>query len=417
MKCSQLLPCRARTMGSLCCFVLVAAVSWHGGGCVDDVPGGNADAGTEAGTEDASVLDAAEEASVPDAAVRPDARVFDFCGESLIKMPFDAMDGYLRDHELEGMQVFYSFRRLDGYGQIYRFDLNLCEEQQLTISGSAMYFGVKGDTLVYDRYSATDPLCRDLDVIDLDNLSIDPILDSQACESRPHTNGHQVGYLYQPDNTSPGEFRLHDLGLGSYMVLSPFTGLKSPRMSDRYVVWTAVDPLPWSEGSDVFVHDIATGDTTRVEASFDRWQDWIFVWEDYVTWSGAEGDLVPPYHLVLYNLITAEATTLLEGDYAIRTAHIRDGLVTYSTSRYTQTTDRAPSDIEIYDLETGITRRLTAESGYLRAARIDPPYLLMTLDHGQALRDDLYVANLEMMGVLDTSGRLIPGGGVLALPP
>ena len=40
----------------------------------------------------------------------------------------------------------------------------------------------------------------------------------------------------------------------------------------------------------------------------------------------------------------------------------------------------------------------------------------MTRDLGQALKDDLYVVNLETLGVLDASGFLIPGGGVIYPP-
>lgn len=384
--------------------------------CVDNGTGDEPDAGLEAGTADASPVDAGLEASVPDAQVRPDARTFDFCGDAVFKLPFDGQNGYLSGQELEGAQVYYSFRRLGELGQIYRFDLELCEEQQLTLGGSAMYFGVMNGILVYDRYSPNDPLCRDLDVMDATELTIEPLLDSPDCESRPRTNGRHVTYLRQPDSSSPGSFRLYDRLQGTDVELTPFTGLKSPNMSDRYVVWTAVAPTPLSEGSDVLVHDLATGETTQLEASYDKWQDWVFVWEDYVTWSGAEGDLVPPYHLVLYDLVTGDTELLLEGDYTVSIAPIRAGLVAYNTSRYTGLAARAPSDIELHDIETQVTRRITAESGNLRAARIDPPYLLMTLDLGQALKDDLYVANLEALGVLDASGFLIPGGGVIYPP-
>lgn len=164
------------------------------------------------------------------------------------------------------------------------------------------------------------------------------------------------------------------------------------------------------------MYDLATGDTTEVEASREKWQDWISVWEDYLTWSGAEGDLVPPYHLVLYDMRTETAELLLEGDHAVGIAPIQAGIVAYSTSKYSGTYARAPSDIELYDVASGISRRVTAHTGMLRAARIVRPYLLMTYDLGSALRDDLYVANLEMLGVLDSSGRLIPGEGVILQP-
>ena len=56
------------------------------------------------------------------------------------------------------------------------------------------------------------------------------------------------------------------------------------------------------------------------------------------------------------------------------------------------------------------------EIALLNAAMIDPPYLLLDLPRGAALHEDLYVANLEQLGVLDANGRLIPGDGVLVFP-
>jgi hypothetical protein len=324
----------------------------------------------------------------------------------------------LKTPELEGSRVYYDFWWAGG-GQdakVFRFDLERCEEQQLSLGGNASRFGISDDVLIYGHYPDDTPHCPDLYAVDLSDLSVTALLDSPACESRPRTNGRHLTYYWKPDEDSPGEYRLRDMQLGTDETLFPYVGMKSPNLSDRYLVWTALDPIPGSEGSDVFVRDLATGDTTRLEASLDKWQDWIFVWDDWVTWSGAEGDLVPPYHLVLYNLVTREATRLLENDYSVSIAPIRDGLVAYNTSRYTGTTALDPSDIEIYDLQRRIRRRVTASPGFLRAARIDPPYLLMAFAHGQALMYDLYVVNLERLGVLDENGRLIPGDGVLVFP-
>jgi hypothetical protein len=119
---------------------------------------------------------------------------------------------------------------------------------------------------------------------------------------------------------------------------------------------------------------------------------------------------------MVHNLETEESIMLLEEDYSVSVTPIRGGLVAYNTSRYSGINGRSPTDVELYDVETRITRRITSDSGRFWAARIDPPYLLLALSHGPALRYDLYVANLEMLGVLTPEGRLIPGEGVLVSP-
>jgi hypothetical protein len=97
---------------------------------------------------------------------------------------------------------------------------------------------------------------------------------------------------------------------------------------------------------------------------------------------------------------------------------INDGLVLYNTSAYTGTENLNPSDLELYEMNSAVSRRLTTVDSNLRARGIDLPYALII--HRLFLpspgQNDFYIANLEALGVIDASGVLIPGGPVIDPP-
>jgi hypothetical protein len=136
-----------------------------------------------------------------------------------------------------------------------------------------------------------------------------------------------------------------------------------------------------------------------------------------VTIKGGDNFLSPPYFLTLLNLITQEERSLLEDDYSVGSGHIDAGLIVYNTSRYTGTTHLYPSDLEIYEIATGTTRRLTTQEGYVAVQRLAYPYLLiLRFVGGQMYMNDFYVANLVALGVTDGLGQLIPGDPVIETP-
>jgi hypothetical protein len=392
------------------------------GGCSDPPVGPGPEASIDATAPEAGLPEAGIDASPPDGAVPPDARVFDFCGEPLIKMPFDGPNSTVLDPQMHGSKVYYSVRPAGLPRQIWMFDVDHCFEAQLTVDEEPLYFGVAGDSLVFDTQKNLDTNCEDLFEINLVNFTTTQLFDTPSCESMPRTQGRYILHKYVPDREpeSIGTLRVYDLWQDSHVdVVSDLRSKRvysSGRISEKYVFWTAISPVPGSEGTDVFVYDLATGDTTQVEASFPRWQDYVFGWEDYIAWSGSVDDLVPPYHAALHDLKSGETVMLLDEDYAVSVVDVWEGLVAYNTSKYLGTGSLAPSDIEIYDIESRVTRRLTAQSSFLRVAKLAPPFLLMVYANGQALQYDLYVANLEQLGVLDANGRLIPGDGVLVFP-
>ncbi|MDY0003652.1 MAG: hypothetical protein RBU30_20300, partial [Polyangia bacterium] len=283
--------------------LILAAAVLFSHACKEHPSGPGTEAGVDASAPDSAPRDAAPDASAPDAWVRPDARAFDFCDQPIFKMPFDGTEGYLVEQEIEGTSIYYAYRAFGSPGFIYRFDLERCEELQLTLDGSAGAFGVGNGIIVYQRLGEV-PLCCDLDVLHTSDLSIEPLKHGPACEWKPRTNGRHVAYFSQPDNQSQGEFRLLDLSLGTDILL-PYRGIRTPtNLSDRYLVFSAYPLLPGTEGTDVFVHDLRTGDTTSIEASHELCQDWVFVWEDYLAWSGSTGCTSAPYHLMVHNLET-----------------------------------------------------------------------------------------------------------------
>jgi hypothetical protein len=73
------------------------------------------------------------------------------------------------------------------------------------------------------------------------------------------------------------------------------------------------------------------------------------------------------------------------------------------------------TDVELYDLETDVYRRLTTARSALRVWDLQGPWITFIVSLGEYVYE-YYVAHLERLGVVDASGRLLPGDAVLEPP-
>jgi hypothetical protein len=74
--------------------------------------------------------------------------------------------------------------------------------------------------------------------------------------------------------------------------------------------------------------------------------------------------------------------------------------------------------MELYDIDLGLSRRLTTQEGPIAPTAISSPYLLIIrlLFLYDTFMNDYYIANLEALDVIDGSGVLIPGSPVITPP-
>jgi hypothetical protein len=418
--------------------VLAVCVSFFVGtascGC-NESSRGSVDAGPEAsvyrdartdGTQDTSLLpDAAE----VDATWPPVGVSHDFCNQPFFKLPIDGESENSYSVEMWGDGVIYQKRDLgaDQQRRMYLFDLSECVEYLVLGEGNQMSYGH-----VYDD-SVVVPLCKqctrdpfrgsDLFGIDARDWQFYQMTDDTFGYTNPRFNGRYiVSQQYETLDPSPPpmDLILWDTLTDERVELA--SSGSSPgyyAISDRYAVWSAYMGLPGSVGKDVAYRDLQTGETVVIPESLDRYQYAVDVWGKHIIWAGSDSYVNVPFHLMLYDIDTGEATSLVEGDGIPCFGTIHENLVAWTTLKYQDPEDSSVrgSDIEMYDIESGTFRRITTQPSNLGHIRVFHPYLLiidvLNIDRN---RNDWYIANLVELGVTDSEGNLLSGPPVLDPP-
>jgi len=378
------------------------------------------DAGLDAGTDaDAGAGPDAR----PDVEIPPDAVQHDFCDQPFFKLPIDGQTERTTDVEIDGNHVIWSKRDLtapERITDIHHLDLLTCIERNLTVNARAGFLHIHGTDVVWDDLRDDYATwCGDIYYMDLEVGVEQRITTTPQCELEPKTNGRHIAYRRMETDVDPTALRLYDREQGTDIELSPdWTNIESFDINDRYVVWVAYTQDSQSVGRDVLYYDLQTGQTHHLDATYPRYQYWVFLWDDWVTIQGSDAHLTPPSFLVVYNLATHEKRVILEDDYSVGSGPIDRSLVVWNTSEFTGSQSLFPADMVLYDIRSADTRRLTTQAGSVAPWSIATPYLLIIhrLFLSSSFQNDFYVANLEALGVLDATVSLLPGGPVITPP-
>ena len=94
---------------------------------------------------------------------------------------------------------------------------------------------------------------------------------------------------------------------------------------------------------------------------------------EHLVYMGSAGYTAPPFYIVLYNMETGEHTMLADAELAPTHGLIHNNLVVWSTASYTGGATMPPMDIEMYDIDTSMYRRITTQSGTIGPAGIHFP--------------------------------------------
>jgi hypothetical protein len=406
----------------------VAALGLLAATCRCEEPPVEADAGDGAPPDaglDAGV-DAEAEAGLdarPDAEVPPDAVQHGFCDQPYFKLPIDGQTERTLGIDIaDGFVVWSNAKTASPHyaGDVHLLDLATCIERQLTAGSEAASVHLSGDHLVWSDYKHdNETSCSELYHYDLSTKQQQRLTETPQCEGGARSNGRYVAYLRRETTSDPSSLRLLDHQSGTDIELSPdWTNIESFDINDRYVVWVAYTQDSQSVGRDVLYHDLQTGQTHHLDATYPRYQYWVFLWDDWVTIQGTDAHLMPPSFLVVYNLSTHEERLVLEGDYSVGSGPIDRSLVVWNTSAYTGSQSLFPADMVLYDIRSSDTRRLTTQAGFVAPWSIASPHLLIIhrLYLSSSFQNDFYVANLEALGVLDATGNLLSGGPVITPP-
>ncbi len=387
------------------------------GGCRDRGSGSARDAQVwEAGLDgEAQVADSGPDAwELPEGA--PPAVLRDWCDEPLVRFPYDWRRGgwaYAKDG-WAFISWHVDFRNQDFSDMHIRLlNLDSCMEYALVPEwwwplyyfGNSVAFGAGKFVLPV----MADPTYRgeDIFIIDLETWQRPKFQDTpDLTETRLAANGRYMAYLAQSDEHE--YFLLADMTTADTTELAVDGWAVHFSMSDRYLVWC--------KNYDVYTLDLETWDEGKVELSVPRFQILPKTDGNLVVWLESDRDYEAPFDAVVYHLDTGEREVVAEGlavPGELPQVQISGGIVFYTTGEYLADGGSPGGDMVLYDVETGLRRRLT--SGAMEAGPADGAFHLPWLPfdiadyQGREECGGIYLANLERLGVVDSAGRLIPG--------
>lgn len=407
--------------------LLLAALS----GC-EETTAGSDDAGVDGQVLADAAMDAAPpvDASATDAGQKPEGVQFDYCDQPFFKLHIGGEDEGVWGFSLSGSRLSYNLSPSGGQliFDLYVFELDTCFEYQLTEGARGTSAWIHGNEVLWseDRDARTDPNdyhCKDIYRYDLAAWREDQLTDHPYCEWNPRTNGRHIAFERSTETggDAPRENLLWDREEGTVIrYAEPGAQAAHYDLSSRWLAWSGYTQLATSVGKDVFVRDLQTGLDAHLQTSTGYYCYGVQLDGDYLTFACSEYWLSHPFHLFLRHLPTGEELHLdgAEQDTGwITHGPIDSGIVAWSTTKRIENPDLIAkvSEVELYDIETGIYRRLTTAPSMMRIVDIQVPWVTF----GRYLSPDVieyYVGHLGRLGVLDADGRLIEGGGVLDPP-
>jgi hypothetical protein len=370
---------------------------------------------------DSGVLDG----SLPDAG-RDGGTHFEFCDHPLFKLPIDGLSEVTMGLDMwQDRVVYVKYPAAQRETRnVYLFEIGTCVEHQLTQQARASSPDIWQDIVAWTdhRFSSPEPnyYCSDSFMFDLGTWQEVRTTHDPPCQYESKTNGTRVVFAQALQNgQGPIVLILWEISNGHEIELAPSdVHAAYYAISSTHVVWSGYSGDPQSVGKDVFWYDLAAETTGRVAFSSQHHAYDVFTSGDYLTYLASDQWSMPPWHLVLYGISTNQELMLSENDYAMPFGVIHQNLVVWATTKYNGGTIAWPSDIEMYDIQSGLFRRLTTRESNLRPAALHFPYLAMidVLLQPDQNMNNWYVANLVELGITDDQGNLLPGGGVIEPP-
>lgn len=409
----------------LCAVASLALLVWLPSGCGDSGSPGSPDSGVDAG--DARIHDA--EPDVVDAWVWPDARPdTGWCGEN----PFPGVDPnaipltadppmFINGLSRDGTAIAYSHQHSDtviSETDVFFFDMSSFSETRITnLADSFQGFpSIRGAGMVWQdsRFSVgSGRYWQELVHFDLSSGVETRLTNSGETESKllPLFNGHQIAYQQFPAGMTIPELRLLDLETHEDILLCHMDWSPGDvSISDRYVTWVAIPPWRPDWNGDVLIYDIEARETLHLDTPTTK-QHSTSVYGSRVVWgdtTGGQGDIY------LYDIETGEETRLTDDPFDQISPLIFGNLVTFIDYRFTLgwIDPDCAYDIQIMDLDTAVTRRVTSLPWFWGAIPGVGGLLLAILleDFWVGSKSKLYVFDLVAMGILDPTGQhVLPG--------
>ena len=378
-------------------------------GCIRPAYTVETDGSTDSGTtgEDAATLTVVVEQ-------------YDYCDQVFFKLPPHYTDYYNGYFVFSPDYAVYS--RKASQPHVYQmsiFDLVDCREYTLVMQGDQTAGMMRSRTLVWldqRHYSPGTGVLwpNDVYMMDVSFLPAWPemqVTDWMSWKFWPGFNDTYVIFADADDRMLiRGDLVLYNYHTGEKRVLAPVEAeAVCPCINDRYAAWVALSGDPPGTENAVFVLDLQLDQTFVVEPAPDATAICVSLSGDKIVWSEEHADY--QYDVWLYDIPTQTATQIDEPGEEGTGGRIRRNLVSYDSDYQGNSWH-----ITLYDIETGIRRRMTSHAE-LVSGHPEPPLLMLTrMPPLHSYGSHLYIFNMEMAGVLDSNGNLIPGDPAIPWP-
>jgi beta propeller repeat protein len=386
-------------------------------GCVESDPAGDAgdalpgedvtvgpDAGLDTGQPDAdaSPPDALADAEVVDAEPNPYVVELPPTGQTEITSFTNA-----------GLYVAWSENRGDPatLDDVYYFSIFALEEHQVTNRASAQVDpGIHDGEIVYADHQFYNAGAQNFqtEIFHYDITSgIDTRLTNEvSMKAVPKLNDQYLLFLSSDGCSSSTDYNLTLMDrqtLDSTVVAECWQDPASHSISDWYAAWVARPSPGW--GKDVFVHDLAAGTTFRIDSTAAGDQYFPHTDDDHVVWQDHRDGRREVY---MYTFSTGLEECLTPDGWEQAWPHLRNGVVAWCDYSFSQQFgENADNDIYVYELASGIGRRVTTHSQRWRPRFVDAGWILYARRINGALYK-LFVHDLVGDGILSGDGHVLP---------
>lgn len=217
------------------------------------------------------------------------------------------------------------------------------------------------------------------------------------------------GYILYRSSVGCGEYYITNLMLwdrstGEATVVSDCgQSPETQSIGDFYAAWSA-RPYP-GHNKDIYVRDLAAGYTFRIDSTDAGSQYFPTTDSDHVVW---QDDRDGQREIYMYTISTGVEECLTPDPWQQGWPFLRDGIVAWCDFRYSQQVGyNDPCDVYVYEIATGVGRRVTTESRKWRPRYVDSGWMLYA-KRVTGMQYKLFMHDLVSDGILSPDGHVIP---------
>ncbi len=393
---------------------LVSVLQAGGGGCQCQ---GQSAAGSDSGVDARVVWDSDVDTAVGHDASQVDATVPQDAGDAgpnpcVVELPPSGETDIVGFENYGHIVTYADTRGTPEYRtDVYYYDLNTMQEVQVTnriesqnvpsVYGAEIMFR---DTQFWDPQ--TNPNKVELFLYDMVTHVETRLTDDPYSKVYPKFNSDYV--LFDTNegcvNTALTRLTLMSRQTGEVSVLAECEqNAETHSIGEHYAAWTA-RPFP-GHNKDIYVRDLQAAYTFRIESTDYQDQYFPYTDDDHVIWQdGRDGRR----EIYMYTISTGAEECLTSDLFEQAWPTLRNGVAAWCDYRYSQQVGQsAPCDVYVYELATGVGRRVTSVSKTWMPRFVDSGWMvygLWIIGH----KAKLYAHDLVCEGILTLDGHVIP---------